>query len=148
MKEYKANLIKFSLKTEKSDFKKVQISSSKDAAAYARSFYFDDLEIYESVFLILLNQSNATIGYAKISQGGISSTVIDPVIVLKYAVDSLARSIILVHNHPSGICKPSHQDISITKNIREACKFIDVQVLDHIIIGAENNYYSFADNGI
>lgn len=137
---------KISLKSEKCDFHQVNISSSKDAAEYANGFYFDDIDIYESSFIILLNQRNNTIGYAKLSQGGITSTVIDPKIVLKFALDSLATGFILVHNHPSGNIYPSQQDKNLTRAILQVSKLLDVNFLDHIIITSDN-YYSLADNG-
>ncbi|MFA5300220.1 MAG: JAB domain-containing protein [Lutibacter sp.] len=146
MKTYKSNISAISLKLEKSDYKKVKIQSSQDAANYARQFYFDDLEIYESFFLILLNRANNTIGYAKISQGGVAGTVVDVKIIAKYAIDCLAASVILVHNHPSGNKQPSTQDIEITKKIRATLQFCDIAVLDHVIITSDS-YFSLADNG-
>ncbi|MBD79474.1 MAG: hypothetical protein CL840_11195 [Crocinitomicaceae bacterium] len=99
---------------------------------------------YEEFWILLLNRGNKVIKLEKISTGGITGTVADTKIILKSAVDHMASSIILVHNHPSGNCQPSQSDISITKKIKEAGKLLDVSVIDHIII-AENNYYSFAD---
>ena len=83
----------------------------------------------------------------QISTGGISGTVVDARIILKNALDLLASSMILVHNHPSGNPKPSHEDLTITKKITEAAKLIDITVLDHLII-FENKYTSFADEGL
>lgn len=144
---YKSTISEFKLKKINTDFKKEKISSAEKAQEYARKFYGDDLSIYESFFLILLNQSNNTIGFVKISQGGISSTVVDPLIIAKYAIDSLAKNIILLHNHPSGELKPSEVDKIITDKIIKGLKLFDVRVLDHIIL-TENDFYSFADNGI
>ena len=83
----------------------------------------------------------------KLSQGGISGTVIDVRLILKKAVECLASGIILCHNHPSGNLNPSEADTKITKKIREAGTYLDVQLLDHLII-SEKDYYSFADNGL
>ena len=94
----------------------------------------------------MLNQANKTIGYAKISQGGIAGTVVDVRIIAKYAVESLAVSVILAHNHPSGNLKPSEADLIITKKIKEGLKILDIKVFDHIILSADN-YYSFEDEG-
>ncbi len=145
MVTYKSNAARISLKMEKSEFSKAKITTSENAADYIRQF-FTDLEIYESFFLLLLNQANITIGYVKISQGGIVGTVVDKIIVAKYVIESLARSVVLCHNHPSGNLKPSSQDINITKEIKEGLKLFDVQVMDHIILTADS-YYSFAENG-
>jgi DNA repair protein RadC len=102
---------------------------------------------------MLLNNSNNTIGYVKISQGGIVGTIVDVRIVAKYAVESLSTGIILVHNHPSGNLKPSQPDIDLTKKIKEGLKILDVTVLDHIIIiPIEKNenikYTSLCDDGL
>jgi DNA repair protein RadC len=137
---------KFDLKATDSEFNKVKITSSETAEKYIRQFYGDDLEIFESFFILLLNRANETIGYAKISQGGIVGTVVDKKILLKYVVESLASGVILAHNHPSGNTNPSENDLKITREIKELCNLIDSPVLDHIILTADS-YYSFADNG-
>jgi len=82
-----------------------------------------------------------------ISQGGISGTVIDVRIILKNALEKLASSIILCHNHPSGTMEASDADMKITRKIKNAAQLMDISVLDHIIIG-QNSYISMADEGI
>lgn len=146
-KELKEKEVEYKLKAIRQDFNRAQITCSKNAADYARQFYFDDLMIYESVFIIMTNKANNTIGYAKISQGGIAGTVVDIRLILKYAIDNLASGIILVHNHPSGNLKASNNDISISKNLKEAARLMDIALLDSIIL-TENSYYSFADEGL
>lgn len=143
----KKHAVKFTLQREKTDFKQVQISSSRDAYRFARQFYFDDIDIYESFFIIPLNAGNKTIGWAKISQGGLTSCIVDPRIVFKYAIEALAASVVLVHNHPSGNLNPSDQDRKLTRQIKEGAKFLDIQVLDHLILN-DTDYYSLADNGL
>jgi len=147
MKTYKSNLEKISLVKEKTDFKRTKVISSKDGEEVIKQFYFDDIEIYESVFILLLNQRSDTIGYAKISQGGISGTVVDPRIVVKYALDALASSVIIAHNHPSGSLEPSNADKKITEKIKNGLEYFDIKLLDHLIVTKES-YFSFADNGI
>ena len=137
---------KFDLKATDSEFTKVKITSSESAEKFIRQFYGDDLEIFESFFILLLNRANETIGYAKISQGGIVGTVIDKKILLKYVVESLASGIILAHNHPSGNTNPSQADLNITKDLQQLCKLVDSEILDHVILTADS-FYSFADNG-
>jgi DNA repair protein RadC len=137
----------YSLKTEKTDFEKVSITSSESAAKYIRQFYSDDIEIYESFFILLLNRANKTIGYAKISQGGVAGTYVDKKIVAKYIIDSLASGVIIAHNHPSGNLQPSEPDKRITKDIKEICTLIDSSLLDHVILTSEG-YLSFSDEGI
>ena len=145
--EYKSNISRVNLVREKTDYKKVKITCSTDCEKYARQFYHEDIDIYESVFLILLNRANNTVGYAKISQGGVAGTVIDVKIICKYALDTLCSSVILVHNHPSGNTKASSQDLTITSKTKKALALIDVSLLDHIII-TEEAYTSMADDGL
>lgn len=147
MKNYKTTVPEIKLKRIKSEFTKTKISSSSAAANFARQFYFDDLTIYESFFMILLNNSNNTIGYVKISQGGITGTLVDIRIVAKYCIDTLATGVILVHNHPSGTLKPSVGDKQVTEKIKKALDLFDCKVLDHIIL-TEKYFYSFNDNNI
>jgi DNA repair protein RadC len=132
---------------EKSDFKKVQIKTSRESYDYMKEFYVGSMEIYESFFIILLNRANNTIGYAMISQGGITGTVVDPRIIAKFIADSLATGLIMGHNHPSGNKFPSEQDKSITAKIKSMASYFDTSVLDHIIL-TEDDYYSFADEGM
>lgn len=139
--------VEYKLSAKKKDFNRAKIKNSEDAADYARQFYFDDLMIYESVFIIMTNRRSNTCGYAKISQGGISGTVVDIRLILKYAIDNLASGIILVHNHPSGNLKASPQDIQISKKLKEAARWMDISLLDSIII-SEDAHYSLADEGL
>jgi len=101
------NLPLFELKKLQSSFPSTKISSRDDAADFIRQFFGDDIEIFESCFILLLNQANKTIGYAKISQGGITGTVVDVRIIAKFAVESLACNVIVAHNHPSGNLTPA-----------------------------------------
>lgn len=137
----------YELRKNQTNFVKEKIQSPGDSAKYIKQFYTDDIEIYESFFLLLLNNANQTIGYAKISQGGIVSTVVDVRIIAKYVVDSLATGIILAHNHPSGNLKPSEADLRLTENVKQAMKLFDVSVLDHLILTVDG-YYSFSQEGI
>ncbi len=136
----------YELKKSFANFERRSIKQSSDAAAYIRQFYFDDLEIFESSFILLLNRANITIGYVKLSQGGITGTVMDIKLICKYAVDALASSVIIAHNHPSGNLNPSNADIEITNKIKAALQIVDSQLIEHIILTADS-YYSFADNG-
>lgn len=137
----------YTLKKLQSEFPSKKITSSKAGYEFISQFYLDDISIFESFFLLTLNNSNETTGYFKISQGGITGTVVDIRIVAKYAIENLATGVILAHNHPSGKLVPSEQDRQITKKIKEALKMFDIQVLDHLIL-TEQGYYSFAEEGI
>lgn len=142
----KKKSVEYSLKMEKKDFPIEKIKHAGQSFEYAKKFYFDDINIYESIFIILLNKANNTLGFAKISQGGISSSIADIKIIAKYAIDSLASAVILVHNHPSGVTRPSREDDELTRKVASALELIDVQLVDHIII-TENDFYSYADEG-
>lgn len=102
---------------------------------------------YENFCILLLNRANKVLRAVKISDGGITGTVVDPRKVFKIALDNNATSIILGHNHPSGQLAPSDADIKLTRKLKEAGEMLDLPVLDHLIIG-DGNYYSFADEGI
>ena len=147
MKTYKDSIGVFSIKKEKTSFLKAKITSSKDAADFIRQFYGDDMEVYESFYLLLLNRQNITEGYVKILQGGTAGTVTDIKIILKYAIDSLASGVIIAHNHPSGNLQPSESGITVTRKTKDALLLVDIKLLDHIIMTADN-FHSFADNGL
>jgi len=141
------NIKLYELKKNATEFPSVKVSTSKIGYDFIKQFYADDIGIYESFFILLLNRANKTTGYAKISQGGTAGTVVDIKIIAKYAVDSLAHGVILAHNHPSGSLIPSDADKAITNKIKQALLILDVQVLDHLIL-TEDSFYSFADNGL
>lgn len=137
----------YTLRKLQSDFPQIRITSSKSSSEFIRQFYCDDIGIFESVVLLTLNNDNQTTGFMKISQGGITGTVVDIRILAKYAIDNLATGIILAHNHPSGKLQASDADKNITKKIKEAMKLFNIQLLDHIIL-TEDGYLSFQDEGI
>ncbi len=110
------------------------------------SEHFADLA-HEEFWVIFLNRGNFIIDKKCVSKGGISGTVVDIRIILKQAIESLASSIILCHNHPSGNLKPSNEDILLTKKCKEAALLMDIKLLDHLIFH-ENKYYSFCDEGM
>lgn len=121
-----------------------KVSSSRDAflAGYP---ILSDLN-HEEMWAMLLNRANNIIHTFQVSRGGLSQTVVDIRLILREALNHYASSIILAHNHPSGNCQPSSQDITITKKLVEAAKWMDIEVLDHLIISGDS-YYSFADEG-
>lgn len=143
----KAVEYKLSVVQNENNFDSKQLKSSQESADYCRQFYYDDIDIYESFFIVLLNRSCHVQAWVKISQGGRNATVVDSILVLKYMIDSLSKNVILCHNHPGGSLVPSEQDLKLTKKIKELVTLMDCSVLDHIIL-TSTNYYSFADNGI
>lgn len=128
-----------------SSLQKSVIGNSYDIATYLRAALKDYR--HEVFAVIFLNRANKVNHFEIISAGGITGTVADPRIILKKALEENAVSIILCHNHPSGSFKPSRADEALTVKIKEAARFFDIRVVDHIIV-SEDGYYSFADDGV
>jgi len=126
-------------------FVKKKITSSKDAADFFMPL-LGDLN-HEEFWVLLLDRGNKIIDHFRISQGGMTGTVIDVRIILKTALEKQAVSLILCHNHPSGTMEASDADLKITRKIKQAAETMDISVLDHIIIG-QNRYLSLADEGM
>lgn len=124
---------------------KLKIQSSANIHSLM-SEHFADLA-HEEFWVIYLNRGNFIIDKKCMSKGGISGTVVDIRIILKQAIESLASSIILCHNHPSGNLKPSNEDILLTRKCKEAALLLDIKLLDHLIFH-ENKYFSFCDEGM
>lgn len=101
---------------------------------------------HEEFWILLLNRRAEVIGRQQISQGGVSGTVVDAKMIFGRALEVKACSLILCHNHPSGNPQPSQADKSLTSKLVKAGEFLDVFVLDHLII-AGGTYFSFADEG-
>ncbi len=119
-----------------------QIRSSRDAWQVIAPILMD--LPHEEFWILLLNRANKVMSREQISLGGVAGTVVDAKIVFRKAIEGMASSIILVHNHPSGNLQPSQQDIDLTRKLKKAGEALDITVLDHLII-AENSYFSFAD---
>ena len=126
-------------------FSKKTITVSNDAFEYFLPL-LGDLN-HEEFWVLLLDRGNKIQDSFRISQGGISGTVIDVRIILKPALEKQSSSIILCHNHPSGNIRPSEQDIQITHRIRDAGQIFEIPVIDHLIV-CDSGYYSFMDEGV
>ena len=124
----------------------VVVRGSKDAEHFLRNLYGDQIMIRETMFLLLMDQAHHIIGYAKLADGDIASCTFPMRLALKHLLGNLCSSCIVAHNHPSGNKTPSESDRKMTKKFAEACKLLDISLLDHIILTQES-YYSFADNG-
>ncbi len=94
-----------------------------------------------------MNRANKVLGLFEVSKGGISGTVADPKIIFTAALKGGASGIIVAHNHPSGNLTASQSDIDLTRKLKEAGKFLEIQLLDHVIVTTEG-YFSFADEGL
>ena len=125
------------------------ISNSASAFHVFKQLFNPNTISYQEEFMIIyLNHASRIIGAQKLSRGGITSTIVDIRIILATALKSLSTAIIIAHNHPSGKLMPSEADKRITKQLSEACKLMDLALLDHLVIGPDNEYLSFVDNGL
>lgn len=121
----------------------VRITTAKDAYLYLKDSLQNETQ--ENLVCMFLNNNSEIINVKTISIGSISNTIFNPRDILKWALKYSAVAIILAHNHPSGNILPSREDIIVTKNIIQAAKYVDIVVVDHIIIG-KNKYFSFLEN--
>ena len=124
---------------------RTQLRTGKEFSEYLRN----ELKDYKhEVFAVLfLNNALRIKSFKIISQGGITGTVADPRIILKHALDEGATAIVLCHNHPSGSLQPSSSDKLLTEKIKQASSYLDIRLIDHIIV-SDDGHYSFADNDI
>jgi len=121
---------------------------SSEVFEYIKKLFPDNqIDYREYFFAVYVNRANRVIGHSLISMGGLSGTVVDQKIIFQIALKVHASGIFLSHNHPSGELKPSNSDIQITKKICESAKILDINILDHVIVTSEKEYYSFADEG-
>lgn len=121
------------------------VSSPEDVFNYMHNL-IGDIQ-YEEFWVIFLNKKNKILSSKKISQGGITETIVDLRLILKYALSKLAINIIICHNHPSGICVPSQEDMNLTTKVKNAAEMVDIKLLDHVIICNEQ-FYSFTKNDL
>jgi len=129
----------------------VKIKGPKDAVLYVKDYYAPYLrDSNKEIFnVILLDYRNKVIDNIELSKGSINASIVDPKEIIKEATLKSASSIILVHNHPSGETSPSRDDIETTSQIVEACRIVGIKVLDHIILGRNNeDYVSFVELGL
>ncbi len=124
---------------------RVQINTSIDVFRLIES-QFKDLN-HEEFWILLLNRANRVTSKHLVSKGGQAGTIADPKIIFNIALENHAASLILAHNHPSGNLKPSHADLELTQKLRSAGQFLDIPVLDHLIV-TDQGFLSFADEGL
>jgi DNA repair protein RadC len=109
--------------------------------------YFLDI-VVEQFYVIYLSNNNAVLSVEKMSEGGMTATMVDARVIFKRALEIIgATKFVLAHNHPSGNLKPSEADKLLTQRMKEAGQFLELQLLDHVIVGF-NQYFSFADEGL
>lgn len=125
---------------------RVKVTSGYTTCRVLRRLFNGELEHIETMWVLALNRANEILCACEISRGGISGTVCDPKIVFQFALKANASAIILSHNHPSGNLSPSEADKKITEKIKKAGNFLEIELLDHVIITPEA-FYSFAEEG-
>jgi DNA repair protein RadC len=125
-----------------------KIRNSADVFHLVRNQWDDALiNLREEAKVLLLNSDNRALGLTTVNTGGLSKLYIDPKWIFATAIKSMAASVVLCHNHPSGNPSPSKSDIRITENIKKMGELLEIELIDHLIITNET-YYSFADAGI
>jgi DNA repair protein RadC len=147
-RQFEVAEIQLSYRSKVKPSQRPKVSSSKDAYDILLENWDEDkLEFIEQFKVLLLNRASKVLGIYEASTGGVSGTVADPKLIFAAAIKANASAVILSHCHPSGQLKPSDADINLTKKLIEGGKFLEIQVLDHIIITSES-YCSFADEGL
>ena len=139
--------VKLSYKSKVKPSDRPKVSSSQEAYELFIQYWNESITHIESMKIILLNRASRVLGIADLSTGGTNGCLLDLKIVFQYAIKANASSIILAHNHPSGNLKPSDADLSITRKVNDAARLLDIQLLDHLILSPEDNYYSLSDEG-
>lgn len=126
-----------------------KITNSKESFnVFWPIFSQETIHLREEFVILYLNRGHRVLGYFKAFVGGNSSVICDVKIILAVALKGMASSIILSHNHPSGNSAPSEQDLRLTRRVKNACKEVDIELLDHLIIGSNGDYTSLADEGL
>ena len=126
-----------------------KVTTSHDAfKLFKQNWDENKIEFIEQFKVLLLNRNNKVLGIFEVSTGGVTGTVADPKVIFMAALKINACNIIACHNHPSGSLKPSRADEELTQKIKEVGKYLDLPLLDHLIITGEDGYYSFADEGL
>jgi DNA repair protein RadC len=140
--------IQISYKTRSDMQNRPTVTKSRDAyEILLNAWNKDTIELFEEVKVLCLNHANKVLGIWEASKGSRRATLIDISHLMAVAVLSHSSNLVLAHNHPSEHLKPSKPDTLITNKIKEACKYHEIQVLDHIIL-TKDEYYSFADEGL
>ena len=123
-----------------------QIRSFADAGALLHA-YLADVD-REHFVVLMLDQKNRVIGIHTVPVGSLTASVVHPRETFKAAILANAAAIICGHNHPSGDCQPSKEDRAITQRLKEAGALLGINLLDHVIVGGEGRYFSFADENM
>jgi len=147
--KYKVNEIKVSYQEKLATLHAENINSSEDAANLLFNYWDKNtIGLQESFKILLLNNSNKVKGVYELSSGGITGTLVDIRLLFAVVLKSISVGIILAHNHPSGTLKPSEADKNLTQKIKNASEYLDIKLLDHLVLAPDGSYFSFSDNGL
>ena len=145
---YKVAEVELTYKTKVKASQRPQINSSSDAYSLFKQVWEEGkIELVEQFKVLLLNRANKVLGLVNVSSGGVSGTVADPKIIFVAALKANACALIICHNHPSGNLRPSRADEELPIKIKNAGSFLDIRLLDHLVLSSEG-YLSFADEGL
>lgn len=147
MRNLKVSEVKITYMNETPKSERVKIGDAKAVYDVLKPYYDENMDYKEMSYAVYLNRENEILAVKKISEGGVSATVIDPKIVFQGALKLNASALIISHNHPSGNLKPSSADIKLTKDLMQGGKYLSIEVLDHLIITSDG-YLSFINEGI
>ncbi len=126
-----------------------QITCSNDAYLELKNWFSKDtLALQEQFVVLYLNRANRVLAAYEVSKGGITGTVADPRLIMSTALKIAATSLVIGHNHPSANLKPSYQDEELTKKINKGSGWLDIKLLDHLILSPDGQYFSMADQGL
>jgi len=146
---FKIEEVELIYKTKVKPSERIKVVSSKDVVKVFKSIYdINKIELQEMFYVMLLNNANKVLGVAHISTGSTTACVVDVKSIFSIAIKANASAIVLCHNHPSGNLTPSDADKQLTKRVKQIGNLLDIAVLDSVIISSEENYFSFADDGI
>ncbi len=123
----------------------IVITSSRDVVSLFRP-RLESLN-HEECWVLYLNAANKVVEQQRVSQGGITATIVDHRLIIKRALELLATQLVVVHNHPSGTSEPSCEDIELTKKIKSAAALFDINILDHLIVASAEDF-SFLGAGL
>jgi DNA repair protein RadC len=102
-------------------------------------------EVCQAVFL---DAAHAVLEVKTLSEGTLNSNTVYPRELIKLALDCHAAALVIAHNHPSGNLSPSSEDLNLTRHLYRACRLVNINLLDHLIVGADADFFSFADQGL
>ena len=145
---YQIAEVEVSYRTKVKASERPRVRDSKDCCQmFLQKWDMDKIELLEQFYVMYLNRAHKVLAIYELASGGFNGVVADPRLMFTVALKIAASSIVVAHNHPSGNIRPSKADEDLTQKINEAGKFLDIKLIDHLIV-TEERYFSFADEGL